>query len=49
MGDLSNDLSLMEGNIGFLSGENEQNIVFDVLPDNLPELNEVSIFMYFVL
>ena len=39
---IAQDISQMEGEIGFLSNEDRAVINLDVLPDQIPELNEVK-------
>ena len=39
--EMDKDISQMEGNVGFLTGDNEATIHIDILSDDSPELNEV--------
>lgn len=43
--DIRQDISQMEGHVGFLTNENEATINLDVVSDALPELNEVGVII----
>lgn len=40
----SDDITPVEGDLVFAQGESSHNIVFDVQPDSVPEVLEVSFF-----
>ena len=41
--EIQGDVSPLSGHVGFLTNENEAMIHVDILPDDLPELNEVLV------